>query len=96
MFDGTYECRTPKVEEMRHFDVAKEHKNVGYAVFLTYKGDEKVKKNVCYLDSGASNHISGHKNLFTEKDETVRGQVTFGDSPKLQVKGKCTITTIVT
>ncbi|WOH00087.1 hypothetical protein DCAR_0519443 [Daucus carota subsp. sativus] len=57
-------------------------------MFLTYKGDQESKKNVWYLDSGASNHMTGHKELFTEIDNTISGEVTFGDSSKIPVKRK--------
>ncbi|KAL8094563.1 hypothetical protein AgCh_036190 [Apium graveolens] len=87
-----YECRAPKVEERSHFAAAKEDKDVGTAMFLTYKGDKESKKNVWYLDSGASNHMPGHKELFTEIDDTISGEVTFGDSSKIPVKGKGTVT----
>ncbi|XP_074347359.1 uncharacterized protein LOC141686208 [Apium graveolens] len=90
----SYECRAPKVEERSHFAAAKEDKDVGTAMFLTYKGDEENKKNVWYLDSGASNHMTGHKDLFTEINETISGEVTFGDSSKIPVKGKGTITIV--
>ncbi|XP_074378664.1 uncharacterized protein LOC141720214 [Apium graveolens] len=83
---GSYECRAPKVKERSHFAVAKEEKDVGSSMFLTYKGDDEGKKNIWYLDSGASNHMSGHKDLFTEIDETVTAEVTFGDSSKISVK----------
>ncbi|KAL8087732.1 hypothetical protein AgCh_037766 [Apium graveolens] len=86
----SYECRAPKVEERSHFAAAKE--DIGTAMFLTYKGDEESKKNVWYLDSGASNHMTGHKELFTEIDDTISGEVTFGDSSKIPVKGKGTVT----
>ncbi|XP_074347608.1 uncharacterized protein LOC141686474 [Apium graveolens] len=75
-----------------NFVAGKEDKDVGSAMFLTYKGDEEGKKNIWYLDSGASNHMSGHKDLFTEIDETVTREVTFSDSSKIPVKGKGTIT----
>ncbi|KAL8127506.1 hypothetical protein AgCh_014423 [Apium graveolens] len=81
-----------EVEERSHFAAAKEDKDVGTAMFLTYKGDEESKKNVWYLDSGASNHMTGHKELFTEIDDTISGEVTFGDSSKIPVKGKGTVT----
>ncbi|XP_074334286.1 uncharacterized protein LOC141671793 [Apium graveolens] len=84
----SYECRAPKVEERSHFAATKEDKDVGTAMFLTYKGDEENKKNVWYLDSGASNHMTGHKELFTEIDDTISGEVTFGDLSKIPVKGK--------
>ncbi|XP_074326940.1 uncharacterized protein LOC141664881 [Apium graveolens] len=65
---------------------AKEDKDVGTAMFLTYKGDEESKKNVWYLDSGASNHMTGHRELFTEIDDTISGEVTFGDSSKIPMQ----------
>ncbi|XP_074323433.1 uncharacterized protein LOC141660352 [Apium graveolens] len=86
----SYECRSPKVEEMSHFAAAKEDKDVGAVMFLTYKGDDESKKNVLYLDSGASNHMIGHKDLLTEIDETINGEVTFDDSSKIPIKGKVT------
>lgn len=90
----SYECRSPKVEERNHFAAAKEDKDVGSAMFLTYKGDDEGKKNTWYLDSGASNHMCGHKELFTEIDNTISGEVTFGDSSKIPVKGKGTVTIV--
>ncbi|XP_074373572.1 uncharacterized protein LOC141713908 [Apium graveolens] len=42
----SYECREPKVEERSHFTAAKEDKDIGSAMFLTYKGDEENKKNI--------------------------------------------------
>ncbi|KAL8158092.1 hypothetical protein AgCh_002701 [Apium graveolens] len=81
-----------EVEERSHFAAAKEDKDVGTAMFLTYKGDEESKENVWYLDSGASNHMTGHKELFTEIDDTISGEVTFGDSSKIPVKGNDTVT----
>ncbi|XP_074351962.1 uncharacterized protein LOC141691093 [Apium graveolens] len=90
-----YECRAPKVEERSHFAAAKKEKDVGSAMFLTYKGDEEGKKNIWYLDSDASNHMSDHKDLFTEINETVTTEVTFSDSSKIPVKGKGTITIVL-
>ncbi|XP_074334006.1 uncharacterized protein LOC141671627 [Apium graveolens] len=90
----SYECKAPKVEERSHFAATKEDKDIGTAMFLTYKGDEESKKNVWYLDSGSSNHMTGHKDLFTEIDETISREVTFGDSSKIPVKGKGTITIV--
>ncbi|XP_074369123.1 uncharacterized protein LOC141709797 [Apium graveolens] len=90
----SYEGRKTKVEERSHFASTKEDKDIGTAMFLTYKGDEDSKKNVWYLDSGANNHMTGHKDLFTMVDETINGEVAFGDSLKIPVKRKCTITVV--
>ncbi|KAK2991588.1 hypothetical protein RJ640_000959 [Escallonia rubra] len=83
----SYECRsTPKMEERNNFAPVEE-KNMEDAIFLTYRGNEECKKNVWYLDTGASNHMCGRKELFTDLDETIKGEVTFGDSSKIPVKG---------
>ncbi|KAK2971871.1 hypothetical protein RJ640_000888 [Escallonia rubra] len=75
------------MEERNNFAPAEE-KNMEDAIFLTYRGNEKCKKNVWYLDTGASNHMCGRKELFTDLDETIKGEVTFGDSSKIPMKGK--------
>ena len=46
------------------------------------------QENVWYLDSGASNHMCGKKELFEELAEDVSGKVSLGDSSKLPVRGK--------
>ncbi|KHN05994.1 Retrovirus-related Pol polyprotein from transposon TNT 1-94, partial [Glycine soja] len=52
---------------------------------------EKEDKCLWYLDNGASNHMCGCKEKFVELDEKVKGNVSFGDSSKVQIQGKCTI-----
>ena len=47
-----------------------------------------VDKNKWYLDMGCSNHMSGKKELFVELDESVRGEVKFGNNTVLSVIGK--------
>ncbi|KAI5430924.1 hypothetical protein KIW84_035170 [Lathyrus oleraceus] len=47
--------------------------------------------NVWYLDSGASNHMCGHKHLFKEMRKIEDGNVSFGDASKVIVEGKGTI-----
>ncbi|KAJ3692026.1 hypothetical protein LUZ60_012376 [Juncus effusus] len=43
------------------------------------------------LDTGASNHMCGHKHLFKEMREVENGHVSFGDASKIQVKGQGTV-----
>nr|XP_033511097.1 uncharacterized protein LOC117275873 [Nicotiana tomentosiformis] len=40
-----------------------------------------------YLDNGASNHMCGCKEKFVKINNTVRGNVPFGDASKIQIEG---------
>ena len=44
-----------------------------------------------YLDSGASNHITGSKAAFSELDSGVTGSVKFGDGSKVEIRGRGTV-----
>ncbi|XP_061349454.1 uncharacterized protein LOC133294723 [Gastrolobium bilobum] len=84
----SYECRdAAKVAERSHY-TATEEKDDESTMLFTYKGEEDSGKDVWYLDTGASNHMCGKKELFTELNEEVQGEVTFGDLSKIPVKGK--------
>jgi hypothetical protein len=44
-----------------------------------------------YFDTGASNHMTGNRTSFTELDETITGNIRFGDGSVVQIKGRGTI-----
>ena len=44
-----------------------------------------------YLDSGASNHMTGSKAAFSELDDDVTGTVKFGDGSRVAIQGRDTI-----
>jgi hypothetical protein len=46
------------------------------------------KKNIWYLDNGASNHICGDKDKFIEFYEAIKGNVTFAGHSKVFIKEK--------
>ncbi|KAK8951630.1 hypothetical protein KSP39_PZI004097 [Platanthera zijinensis] len=51
-----------------------------------FPGD--VEKSDWYLDTGASNHMTGCKDFFSSLDETVRGKVKFGDGSSVEICGR--------
>ncbi|XP_071740096.1 uncharacterized protein [Rutidosis leptorrhynchoides] len=42
-----------------------------------------TKRNMWYLDNGASNHMTGRRDAFADLDENVKGEVRFGDDSKV-------------
>ena len=57
-------------------------------MLLACKGVETCENNAWYLDRGASNHMYGSKSMFVELDESVGGDIVFGDATKIPVRGK--------
>ncbi|XP_020249218.1 uncharacterized protein LOC109826605 [Asparagus officinalis] len=56
-------------------------------------GEEEVvhENTVWFLDTGASNHMTGCKKWFSELDETITGKVKFGDGSVVDIQGKGTV-----
>lgn len=51
-------------------------------------GTVDVGSKTWYLDTGASNHMTGNKDAFTSLDENVKGNVKFGDGSTIDIRGK--------
>ena len=51
----------------------------------TSSGDDKL--DGWYLDSGATHHMTGRQELFSNLDRSVRGSVRFGDSSSVEICG---------
>ncbi|XP_073360151.1 uncharacterized protein [Aegilops tauschii subsp. strangulata] len=62
-------------------------------VFLNEKGMIAVQTacNAWYLDTGASNHMTGVRVVFSALDETVTGTVRFGDGSSVDIHGRGTV-----
>ena len=76
----------------------KEGKNANYAeesneyprdhLFLSYAKGENTSKDVWYIDSGCSNHMTGNEKLFSAKDGSFKSKVKLGDDKYLEVAAK--------
>ncbi|XP_066344596.1 uncharacterized protein [Miscanthus floridulus] len=58
-------------------------------VYLRHVGDEQEQR--WYLDFGASNHMTGSKEAFSELDGNVTGTVKFSDGSRVVIRGCGTI-----
>ena len=80
------ECRS---KSQRHQD---EQANVAEAeqplVLACKQGADTEASNIWYLDTACSNHMTGQKDIFSFLDESVQGEVNFGNKTKVPVKGK--------
>ncbi|GKA34614.1 zinc finger, CCHC-type containing protein [Tanacetum coccineum] len=56
-----------------------------------YESRNSSNRDMWYLDNGASNHMNGERNLFTELNESITGRVWFGDGSAVEIKGKGTL-----
>lgn len=60
----------------------------GLVPSLNADGKRSADSNLWYLDNGASNHMTGSKSKFKELDESVTGEVKFGDGSTVKIEGK--------
>jgi len=49
--------------------------------------DDEEMAGGWYLDSGATHHMTGRRDLFSDLNTDVRGTVRFGDASKVEIKG---------
>ncbi|XP_022889291.1 uncharacterized protein LOC111404759 [Olea europaea var. sylvestris] len=80
------ECRsdTTNNEERVNYVEAKEDEEL----LLLLATKEKKDKQSWYLNTGAANHMSGNKELFSTINKSVKGNIIFGDETKVPIKGK--------
>ena len=57
---------------------------------LLLHGSEGVSSNLAlwYLDTGATNHMTGRREFFSIVDESTISSVKFGDNSRIQIRGK--------
>jgi hypothetical protein len=63
-----------------HLDEPRAHVFLGNG-----SGGDKIDE--WYLDTGATHHMIGRREFFSELDSGVRGSVKFGDASTVEIKG---------
>jgi hypothetical protein len=63
-----------------HLDEPRAHALIG-------DGSSNDKTDGWFLDTGATHHMTGQREFFTELDSNVRGSVKFGDASSVEIKG---------
>lgn len=58
------------------------------SLLMVCHAKEETNKDLWYLDTGCSNHMSGDKSAFSTLDESYRDTVKFGDCSKVSIMGK--------
>lgn len=54
--------------------------------------DDDGLDNTWYLDTGATNHMTGSKASFAKLDDTIKGSVKFGDESTVDICGRGVVT----
>ena len=55
------------------------------------KGGETNQSRLWYLDTGASNHMTGDVEKFRDLNKKIQGYVKFGNESKVRIEGKGSI-----
>ncbi|KAI4345002.1 hypothetical protein L6164_012172 [Bauhinia variegata] len=82
------ECRTNLRRGEKSNYAEQQEKEAEISLLMVYHAGEENTKNIWYLDSGCSNHMSGDKETFAELDETFNDIVKFGDHSTVEVRGR--------
>ncbi|KAL9423082.1 hypothetical protein AB3S75_035217 [Citrus x aurantiifolia] len=82
------ECGAPSTRIEERVNYAEEKNGEDGTLLLVRNDTSGGQENTWYLDTGASNHMSGNKSMFVQLSESVNGSVAFGDDSKVPVKGR--------
>ncbi|PHT83150.1 hypothetical protein T459_11593 [Capsicum annuum] len=81
----SWKCRSNVEEKANLVDNNKEEDES--TLLMATTEDDTDDYSSWYLDNGASNHMCGYEDKFVEIKKTTRGNVSFGDTSKIQIKG---------
>lgn len=70
----------------------KEHVRLNEEIFQARAADrDGTCDSSWFLDTGASNHMTGHRDAFTELDTSIAGSVNLGDGSNVNIRGRGTV-----
>jgi hypothetical protein len=76
------------VTALLHLDEPQAH-----ALLSKGTSDEKIDR--WYLNTGATHHMTGRREYFSDLDSTVRGSVKFGDTSAMEIEGAGSVIFVV-
>ena len=68
-----------------------ETENEEHHMFFTCNVTQESSKDIWFLDSACSNHMTGSKELFSSLDTSIQSEVNLGNDCKVKVNGKSVI-----
>ncbi|KAK4416053.1 hypothetical protein Salat_2712700 [Sesamum alatum] len=83
---GANQCRTDLSKE--YGEKSNFAETTEEVCLMTECQGEESGKNVWYLDTTCSNHMSGDKSAFSNLDETYHHKVKLGDELRISIMGK--------
>jgi len=72
----------------RRWNMRKSQETIFQNLILLKLINAQLDETTWFLDSGCSNHMFGHKDFFSELDESFRKSVKLGDNSSIDVMGK--------
>lgn len=86
---GHYQYECPEWKEKTNYAELNEEDEL---LLMSYVDFKQVKQEeLCFLDSGCNNHISGNMEWFSELDESFRQTVKLGNNSRMVVVGQCCV-----
>ena len=76
-------CRAPNNRIKEKTNYTEQKTEECETLLLAQNSDDKGIENTWYVDTGTSNHMCGKISMFVELNESVCGNVLFGDNSKI-------------
>ncbi|KAK2440388.1 putative mitochondrial protein [Trifolium repens] len=82
------ECKSKKVQDSdNEANAAEDDSDEGTVTFMAAMSDGKIANGEWFLDTGCSNHMTGHKEWLIKLDNSKKSKVKLADSSSLQAEG---------